>query len=114
MLDSLGHIGALLAVLVSLATLISFFAARHKEANAKLRRAQEEAVERGRHLQEVEQLKSDLTRAHEKIRALEAIVHRGDVSMAEIRVEVKNILDTVQRIEKKLDEHISEHLPGDK
>ena len=106
MLDSLGHIGALLAVLVSLATLISFFVARQKEANAKVKSLQAESVERGRHLQEVEQLKADLARAHEKIRGLEAVVHKGDVSMAEMKVEVKNILDTVQRIEGKIDEHI--------
>ena len=111
MLDSLGHIGALLAVLVSTATLVSFFIARQKEANAKLRRSQEEAIERGRHLQEVDQLKTDLARAHEKIRALETVVHAGDISMAEIKIEVKNIFDTVQRIEKKLDEHVSQHFP---
>lgn len=95
------NIASVTAFLVSVTAIVAFLVSRKKAA-----------IEEGKQLKEVEQLRADLDRAHEKIRDLTIKVHAGDVSLASIGTDVKNLLEATKRIEAKLDGHIVAGVPG--
>jgi len=96
----LAAVTSTVALIVSILGIITFGIERRKEA-----------VKEGMHLQEVKQFKEDLARAHEKIRALQEKMQDREVTLAELSRDVKHIVEAVQRIEAKLDEHIGAHIP---
>jgi len=89
------NIASLLALLVSAIAIIGFVVARRKSA-----------IEEGKHLETVQQIKRDLDHAYDKIHDLEKAFNERDVALAGIKADVKNVLDAVRRIEAKLDGHI--------
>ena len=60
-------------------------------------------MQEGRRQQEIEQLRKDLTQAHDKIRDLEKETRCFDLDLAEVKGDVKHILDSLARIERKLE-----------
>ena len=61
------------------------------------------AMQEGRRQQEVEQLRKDLTSAHDKIRDLEKEHRCFDIDLAEVKSDVKHILVLLEKIEKRLE-----------
>jgi hypothetical protein len=88
-------IAAPVALVVSILAIVTFLATRRKTA-----------IEEGKHLKTVEQLGKDLNNGHAKIRQLETVSHEQDVTIAEIKSDLKYLVGAVNRIEGKLDERI--------
>jgi septal ring factor EnvC (AmiA/AmiB activator) len=63
----------------------------------------ERAMQEGRRHQEIEQLRKDLTNAHDKIRDLEKETRCFDLDLAEVKGDVKHILLVLEKIEKRLE-----------
>jgi hypothetical protein len=93
---TVSYIGSILAVLVSVAALITFAISRYKAA-----------IEEGKHLETVEQLRRDLSAAYDKIHQLESITHNRDMIVGEIKADLKHVRDGLKRIEHKLDQHLA-------
>lgn len=96
-MNTVSYIGSVLAVLVSLAALITFAISRYRAA-----------IEEGKHLATIDQLRADLTAAYEKIHKLETITHERDVIVGEIKADLKHVLEGLRRIEHKLDVHLAQ------
>ena len=95
---------ALIAALISFfadAAVILAFIIQAKQHASKA------AMAEGKHQQIVEEMKHDLDRCHEKIRAFEGRLNAADVSVGEMKADIRHILESASRIESKLDEHIS-------
>jgi hypothetical protein len=88
-------VASIVALVVSLLAIAGFLIARRKVA-----------VDEGKHLEAVRRLGEDLGHAYAKIHELEAASHERDVVTAEIKADVKHLLEAVARIEGKLDGHI--------
>jgi len=63
----------------------------------------ERAMQEGRRQQEIEQLRKDLTNAHDKIRDLEKETRCFDLDLTEVKSDVKHILSVLEKIERKLE-----------
>ncbi len=88
-------VASIVALVVSLLAIAGFLIARRKAA-----------IEEGKHLADVQQLRRDLDQARAKIHALEDASHERDLVTTEIKADVKHLLEAVTRIEGKLDGHI--------
>lgn len=72
--------------------------------------AKEKAVAEGKHLETIDQLRRDLDRAYEKIRTLETAKGETEGDIIEIKNDLKHIIKAIERLEKKLDGHIDNHV----
>ncbi len=63
------------------------------------------AMNEGKHLEEITQIKKDLNDAWEKIHLLESGGNLTAVALAEIKTTLKFILESVGRLETKLEAH---------
>jgi hypothetical protein len=61
------------------------------------------AVEEGKMKGEIAQLRKDLDSANLNIRGLESNARCVDIDLAEVKSDVKHILDALERIERKLE-----------
>lgn len=91
----IGNVASILAFLVGLTALLGFILSRRQAA-----------IEEGKHLESIQQLRRDLDQANVKIRELEDGSHGRDVSVGEIKANIERLLEAVRRIESKLDDHI--------
>lgn len=86
------NVGTVVAILVGLSALVTFWTTRRRAV-----------LEEGKKAQEVEQLKRDLDRAHEKIRQIEIKLTSAEGDMRELKTDVKHILAAINRLEQKID-----------
>jgi hypothetical protein len=74
--------------------------------------ARDKAIEEGRRHETMEQLRRDLVAAHDKIRILEKGHGEMEGDIIEIKSDLKHIIKAIERLEKKLDEHLVSHGGG--
>jgi hypothetical protein len=65
------------------------------------------AVEEGKMKGEIAQLRKDLDAAYINIRGLETNARCVDIDLAEVKSDVKHILDALERIERKLESGVT-------
>lgn len=71
------------------------------------------AMKDGEQKKAIDQLEADLNRAHEKLRSLEERVRTTEGDGREMKADMKHILDSIERMEKKLDRHMEIHAGGE-
>lgn len=89
--------GSIVSLIVGLTAIFNFGAARR-----------EAAVQEGKRQKELEQMRIDLERAHEKIRGLESGTNAMSNTLTAIQTSLKYIEDSIRRVETKLDGHCDE------
>jgi uncharacterized protein YlxW (UPF0749 family) len=60
------------------------------------------AMDEGRRLADIGQLRKDLDRAFEKVHALEASRSCTDIDIAELKTDMKHVIAALERIENRL------------
>ena len=85
-------VASLVGILVGCTALFNFASNRRSAAMAEGKRQEAEA-----------EMRRDLDRAHEKIRALEQCNQKNEVMLAEIRTDLKHVLDALREMREKLD-----------
>lgn len=83
---------AILSALASITVVVTFFGTRRAAAVAD-----------GKRQEQFDQVRRELDRAMEKIHILETRMSDGDLSVAEIKTDIKHVLFALARLEKKID-----------
>jgi len=82
---------------VGITTLLTFASNRRKTA-----------VEEGKHLATIEELRRDLDHACDKIRTLENEARENDKRLAEMQTDIKHILKTLEEVKRALNKKTGE------
>jgi len=90
-----------ISILASLAVITTFLGTRRRAV-----------MEEGRRQQEMDQLKLDVARAWSRVQELEIKLHTSDMSVREIVTHIQHVLTAIERLEGKLDTHLSAHAEG--
>jgi peptidoglycan hydrolase CwlO-like protein len=84
-------LGGVVAALLSWIPLLQFLKDERKERAAK-------HIEEGRRLQVMEQMQSDISSAHEKIREQDGRITRTQESIIEMKGDIKHLVTAVDKI----------------
>ena len=93
---------SIMSALVSMSALYKFYDARRRDAMAE-----------GARQEQAKQRQESIQRAFERIGELERSDRKSSEGIIEMRGDIKHILAAVERLERKLDEHIVSHNEAD-
>jgi len=95
------NLATILSLLTAMGLVYNIMSARRREAMAQ-----------GAKDNKINELETKIVSACDRVRTLENADRRTSEGLVEMRSELKHILAAVERIEKKLDEHIVSHVDG--